>query len=126
MIIHLLRSKHWVSVFIPSAYINLMYSEYKDMMSCVHSCHSSLRQCIPITTQLAYFSSLCQWGRLFLKCILVLFLDSILAFKGLLVKYLMVDIEIKNMEYGIWNMGYWGFRGLADPKILAYLKLIPS
>ena len=81
---------------------------------------------IPITTQLAYFSSLCQWGRLFLKCILVLFLDSILAFKGLLVKYLMVDIEIKNMEYGIWNMGYWGFRGLADPKILAYLKLIPS
>ena len=37
-----------------------------------------------------------------MKCILVLFLDSILAFKGLLVKYLMVDIEIKNMEYGIW------------------------
>ena len=60
------------------------------------------RQCIPITTQLAYFS---PWGRL-LKCILVLFLNSILAFfKGLLVKYLMVDKKIWNMEYGICVTG---------------------
>ena len=56
----------------------------------------------------------------------IIFKQYTCFFKGLLVKYLMVDIEIKNMEYGIWNMGYWGFRGLADPKILAYLKLIPS
>ena len=33
----------------------------------------------------------------------IIFKQYTCFFKGLLVKYLMVDIEIKNMEYGIWN-----------------------
>ena len=55
-------------------------------------------------------------GRLFLNSILGLFLNSILVFKGViyhLVKYLRVDIEIKN---GVeWNgMGSLGACGLAE------------
>ena len=77
---------------------------------------------ISITTQLAYFQCLVlcvNGGRLFLNYILVLFLNSILAFKGVISKIFKGWYWDK--KYGIWNMEYGllGVRGLADPKILA-------
>ena len=50
----------------------------------------------------------------------IIFKQYTCFFKGLLVKYLMVDIEIKNMEYGIWNIGDWG------SVVWLNLKLLPN
>ena len=65
-------------------------------------------------------SSLCvNGGKLFLNYILVLFLNSILVFKGVISKIFKGWYWDK--KYGVeWNgMGLLGVRGLADPKILA-------
>ena len=43
----------------------------------------------------------------------IIFKQYTCFFKGLLVKYLMVDIEIKNMEYGIWIIEVYQ-RGVLD------------
>ena len=97
---HLLKSKHLVSVFISNAYINLMCTEYKEML---------IHVVIEIQVQAMHFnnSTTCiffvSMGKIYkvYTCIII-FKQYTCFFKGLLVKYLMVK------KYGIWNMCNWG------------------